>query len=60
MLLDSLTDEELIRHVDADGGASERERVLAERLDRAHRYISEVESFLHQHDLVQVDIVNIQ
>lgn len=60
MVYNTMSDEELIRDVDNDGRASERERVIADRLDRAHRYISEVEQFLHANDLVEVNVVSVQ
>lgn len=56
----SLSDAELIRMVDNDSRATERERVLVERLNMAHEYIHEIQKFLVTNDLAEIQVVTVQ
>lgn len=56
----SLTDEELMRAVYLDNHATERERVLAERLASARDYIQEIQDFLVTNNLAEIETVSIQ
>jgi hypothetical protein len=60
MLPGSLSDEELIRHVDLDASAGDRERELAKRLAAARDYIASLHEFLVHNDLADLEEVTIQ
>lgn len=60
MIFSNLSNEELILAVDNDSRATERERLLAERLANTMKYIAEVTMFLHRHDLLEKQEVLIQ
>jgi len=56
----TLTDEELIRHVELDNRATERERSLAERLAHARDCIQDMQEFLIENNLAEFETVPLQ
>lgn len=60
MRLNNLSNEELVLNVDNDPRATERERILAERLATTMHYIAEVTVFLDRNDLLETQQVLIQ
>lgn len=56
----NLTDAELVLSVDNDPQATERERVLVERLNAARSYICEIQDFLIVNDLAEFKTVLVQ
>lgn len=60
MIPASMSNEELVRAVDNDPQATERERALAERLAHTMSYIAEMTLFLDQNDLLEHEEVWIQ
>jgi len=56
----TLTDEELIRHIELDNSATERERALAERLAHARDCIHDMQEFLIEHNLAEFETVFLQ
>lgn len=55
-----MSDAELVLSVDNDPQASERERVLVERLNMARAYICEIQEFLIANRLADFEQVTVQ
>ena len=60
MIASNLSTEELVLAVDNDSSATERERLLAERLSSTMQYIAEVTLFLARNDMLEPQQVLIQ